>query len=133
MTSRGIAILLGAMATIGCAAAPAGAADALAAGRAIYMEECAICHGPAGEGEGMAGHMFQVKPRDFRRAIMRRQSFPLSSETRQRLWPHRKNFERPGILLLPFALPRFLKEPAGFGLRSCRRIQRSKCPGWPRH
>jgi cytochrome c oxidase cbb3-type subunit 2 len=35
-------------------------------GRRVYEHHCAVCHGLAGDGQGMAAHMFQTKPRDFR-------------------------------------------------------------------
>ncbi len=48
-------------------------------GRAVYLNHCAICHGEAGDGEGMAAHMFQVKPRDFRRGVFKYRSTPTGS------------------------------------------------------
>ena len=60
---------------------PAGtwAADVPAAGGLVYAEECAVCHGLSGDGEGMAAHMFQVRPRDFRRGAFKFRSSPTGS------------------------------------------------------
>jgi cytochrome c oxidase cbb3-type subunit 2 len=55
------------------------AGEASPPGRVIYEQECVICHGLAGDGEGMAGHMFQVKPRDFRRGVFKFRSTPTGS------------------------------------------------------
>ena len=68
-----------ALAIAGFLAVPAGAPHGATGGRTIYLEECAICHGPAGDGEGMAAHMFQVKPRDFRRGVLKFRSTPTGS------------------------------------------------------
>jgi len=56
-----------------------GAAEVPPAGRLLYEEECALCHGVAGDGEGMAAHMFQVRPRDFRRGVFKFRSTPTGS------------------------------------------------------
>lgn len=37
------------------AAAPAPATDHLDKGKALYVEHCAVCHGPQGKGDGYAG------------------------------------------------------------------------------
>ena len=34
-------------------------------GRRVYEDECAICHGAAGDGRGHAAHHFTAAPRDF--------------------------------------------------------------------
>ena len=35
------------------------------AGKTVYMEKCAQCHGDEGAGDGVAGHYFRPQPRDF--------------------------------------------------------------------
>jgi len=47
-----------------CAAAAVPAADA-AAGKTIYTERCAFCHGPSGRGDGPSGTALRPPPRDF--------------------------------------------------------------------
>jgi len=37
----------------------------VAVGKAKYTENCAICHGPKGDGQGDAGKALQPPPRDF--------------------------------------------------------------------
>jgi cytochrome c oxidase cbb3-type subunit 2 len=34
-------------------------------GRQVYLDDCAICHGTAGDGRGHAAHHFTTLPRDF--------------------------------------------------------------------
>ena len=41
----------------------------LAAGEALYKENCTQCHGEAGDGEGVMADLLRPRPRDFRRAI----------------------------------------------------------------
>lgn len=36
-----------------------------ALGQRVYLDDCAICHGEAGDGRGEAAHHFQSPPRDF--------------------------------------------------------------------
>lgn len=48
-------------------------------GRSVYIRNCAICHGPAGNGRGMAAHMFITQPRDFTRGIFKFRSTPSGS------------------------------------------------------
>src|SRR3990172_5463475 len=52
---------------------------ALLRGRAVYEGHCAFCHGPGGDGNGMAAHMFRVQPRDFRRGLFKFRSTPSGS------------------------------------------------------
>ncbi|MFQ5804514.1 MAG: c-type cytochrome [Candidatus Methylomirabilales bacterium] len=40
-------------------------------GRLVFEQNCAICHGPLGDGRGMAGMMVRTKPRDFRPGIFK--------------------------------------------------------------
>jgi mono/diheme cytochrome c family protein len=35
-------------------------------GREIYLERCAICHGPEGSGDGIVGELFAKKPADLK-------------------------------------------------------------------
>src|SRR3989304_3036888 len=60
-------------------ASGAGQAPASHPGRAVYLDHCAICHGAAGDGEGMAAHMFMVRPRDFGRGVFKFRSTPSGS------------------------------------------------------
>ncbi len=40
--------------------------DAVRRGQAIYHNQCAVCHGIGGDGNGFLAYGFDVKPRDFR-------------------------------------------------------------------
>jgi len=42
-----------------------GQADAAAAGKTIYTENCASCHGDSGKGDGPAGEALDPKPADL--------------------------------------------------------------------
>jgi len=44
-------------------------ADRMRRGAAIYYDECVMCHGARGDGEGYLAEGFDVKPRDFTRGI----------------------------------------------------------------
>ena len=48
-------------------------------GRLVFEQNCAICHGSAGDGRGMAGMMVRTKPRDFRPGIFKFRSTPNGS------------------------------------------------------
>ena len=50
--------------------------EALVRGRMVYDTSCAICHGPRGDGNGMAAHMFRVRPRDFTQGLYKFRSTP---------------------------------------------------------
>ncbi|WP_441291895.1 c-type cytochrome [Sorangium sp. KYC3313] len=41
-------------------------AQAATRGKTVYLHECAVCHGDAGDGAGPEASSFDVKPRDFR-------------------------------------------------------------------
>lgn len=51
----------------------------LEVGRRVFEQNCAICHGPLGDGRGMAGMMVRTKPRDFRPGIFKFRSTPTGS------------------------------------------------------
>jgi mono/diheme cytochrome c family protein len=57
-------VLLVGLAVAGGHAAPAPAADARR-GEALYAARCAVCHGPAGRGDGPAEFVLFPKPRDL--------------------------------------------------------------------
>jgi hypothetical protein len=48
-------------------------------GQQVYAANCAVCHGVNGDGNGMAAHMFRVRPRDFRQGIFKFRSTPFGS------------------------------------------------------
>ena len=47
------------------AAAALGQSDDLAAGRRVFEDNCAVCHGANGDGRGHAAHHFATAPRDL--------------------------------------------------------------------
>ncbi len=54
-------------AVLGLAAGAAGQSPDLAAGERVFRDNCAVCHGAAGDGQGMAASHFQNQPRDLTR------------------------------------------------------------------
>jgi len=54
-------------------------AQLLDRGREVYERNCAVCHGPDGDGNGMAAHMFRTKPRDFTKGIFKFRSTSFGS------------------------------------------------------
>ncbi len=46
------------------------------AGRQVYVDRCASCHGDEGDGAGPAAEFLDPKPRDFRRALYRIHTTP---------------------------------------------------------
>jgi|SRR5262245_4621061 len=46
-------------------AAALGQSDDLAAGRRVFDDNCAVCHGASGDGRGHAAHHFATAPRDL--------------------------------------------------------------------
>ncbi|KRT69276.1 MAG: hypothetical protein XU15_C0012G0087 [candidate division NC10 bacterium CSP1-5] len=48
-------------------------------GKRLYEEHCGVCHGLLGDGQGMAAHMFQTPPRDFREGKYKFRSTPSGS------------------------------------------------------
>jgi len=44
-------------------------AEDLAAGKTLYTENCAQCHGDEGDGQGVMADLLDPRPRDFRRGI----------------------------------------------------------------
>lgn len=67
----GLALLGG-----GSAEAAQTAPQVLLRGQQVYAANCAVCHGVNGDGNGMAAHMFRVRPRDFRQGIFKFRSTP---------------------------------------------------------
>jgi cytochrome c oxidase cbb3-type subunit 2 len=61
------AILLGVLLVAGAGAPPGADGADLALGRRTYEQNCAICHGPEGDGRGHAAHHFASAPRDLTR------------------------------------------------------------------
>ena len=58
-------------------AAPAKAGEASNPGRSAYLQYCGACHGPNGEGDGIAGTLMKTKPTDLTRIAERNEgSFP---------------------------------------------------------
>ena len=53
--------------------------EVLLRGQQVYAASCAVCHGPSGDGNGMAAHMFRVRPRSFREGIFKFRSTPFGS------------------------------------------------------
>jgi cytochrome c oxidase cbb3-type subunit 2 len=74
-----IIAMAGVLATGGLHPDSAGAGEIAASGRLLYEAQCAICHGLAGDGEGAVAHMFQLRPRDFRRGVFKFRSTPSGS------------------------------------------------------
>lgn len=71
---------LGAMLRSGIALDAAQASpEILLRGRDVYGANCATCHGLGGDGNGMAAHMFRVRPRDFRSGLFKFRSTPSGS------------------------------------------------------
>ncbi|MGH7304253.1 MAG: c-type cytochrome [Candidatus Rokuibacteriota bacterium] len=52
-------------AVLGLAASASGQPAELAQGERIFRDNCAVCHGEAGNGRGMAAHHFKMPPRDL--------------------------------------------------------------------
>ena len=66
MSSRPGALALAAAAlALGLAAGASGQSSDLASGARVFRENCAVCHGAAGDGAGMAAHHFKTPPRDL--------------------------------------------------------------------
>lgn len=73
--SHAVAMALAASLAAATGGTPGGQGDA-ARGRAVYDANCAVCHGAAGDGRGMAAHMLRTKPRDFSRGVFKFRSTP---------------------------------------------------------
>jgi cytochrome c oxidase cbb3-type subunit 2 len=52
-------------AVFGLAAGASGQSPDLAVGKRVFRDNCAVCHGAAGDGQGMAAHHFKTPPRDL--------------------------------------------------------------------
>jgi cytochrome c oxidase cbb3-type subunit 2 len=50
--------------------------DALERGQRVYLAQCAVCHGIAGDGKGFLARGLDVKPRDFTRGTYKFRSTP---------------------------------------------------------
>ncbi len=48
-------------------------------GRLVYEQNCAVCHGSMGDGQGMAAHMLGIQPRDLRQGFFKFRSTPTGS------------------------------------------------------
>lgn len=51
-----------------------GNANALAAGKSLYTQYCAICHGNKGKGDGVAGVTLKPRPANFTKSTIQAQS-----------------------------------------------------------
>ena len=72
----------GSVGTIRSSSAPEGARasqNLVRHGQDVYLAHCAVCHGESGDGNGMAAHMFRIRPRDFRRGLLKFRSTPSGS------------------------------------------------------
>jgi cytochrome c oxidase cbb3-type subunit 2 len=52
-------------AVFGLAASAPGQSPDLAVGERVFRDNCAVCHGAAGDGQGMAANHFRTPPRDL--------------------------------------------------------------------
>jgi mono/diheme cytochrome c family protein len=52
-------------AVLGLAASASGQTPDVATGARVFRDNCAVCHGAAGDGHGMAAHHFKTPPRDL--------------------------------------------------------------------
>jgi len=52
-------------AVFGLAASAPGQSPDLAVGERVFRDNCAVCHGAAGDGQGMAANHFKTPPRDL--------------------------------------------------------------------
>jgi mono/diheme cytochrome c family protein len=52
----------------------AGNTDAIKAGKKLYNQNCSICHGAKGRGDGMAGMALKPRPADFTKDIVKNQT-----------------------------------------------------------
>ncbi len=51
-----------------------GNADAVKAGKKLYKQQCAICHGDTGKGDGVGGMSLNPKPTNFRSERVQKES-----------------------------------------------------------
>lgn len=56
--------------------APSNEGNSLSAGRAVYEQQCAACHGATGDGNGPAAVWLYPKPRDFSAGLFKIKSTP---------------------------------------------------------
>lgn len=86
-TASGALVALLLLPAVGFTSPSAGAAvtedspsrQTLLRGQDVYQANCAVCHGIAGDGNGPAASMFQIRPRDFRPGIYKFRSTAFSS------------------------------------------------------
>lgn len=75
-------------------------------GKAVYARECAVCHGPAGKGDGEAAYLLFPAPRDFTSKMFKIRTTP-SGEA-----PQRSDIVRVLLLGLPGStMPSFVSLP----------------------
>jgi mono/diheme cytochrome c family protein len=63
-TSRSIAVLAGILA-LALGAGTAAAQDPAGFGKALFVENCAVCHGATGAGDGPVGQLLRKQPRNL--------------------------------------------------------------------
>jgi mono/diheme cytochrome c family protein len=61
----GTAAVFGLVAAVGVGSARADDNGDVAAGKQLYMKNCATCHGPSATGDGIAASTFKNKPADL--------------------------------------------------------------------
>ncbi|MFI5398780.1 MAG: ethylbenzene dehydrogenase-related protein [Candidatus Binatia bacterium] len=81
MSSKPVGWLVGASLTLLVGLPPAAGAvkqahKAPVKGKAVYLQHCAVCHGPNGDGKGPAAYLLFPKPRDFTRGVFKFRSTP---------------------------------------------------------
>lgn len=63
-------------------------AEAMQRGKAVYLAQCAVCHGIQGDGEGLMAAGFDIRPRDFTGGIFKFRS------TENNAFPRIEDIER---------------------------------------
>ena len=70
--------------TFSVESAPTVSAESLAAARTVYASRCAMCHGPAGRGDGPMARALTVRPQDLS----------------DRLWQSNRSNQRLGLVIV---------------------------------